>query len=67
MKVQKIAFEQPTFKFNFCSDSTHRTLRSPSTHSQGPCKWLKHDLEVPWVKLDQALQLKVGCLNFSPV
>ena len=27
----------------------------------------KHDLEVPWVKLKQILQLQAGCFNFGPV
>ena len=47
--------------------STHRTPKSTSTHSQGSCAWLKHDLEVLWVTLKQILQLKVGCSNFGPL
>ena len=60
-------FGQPTFKCNICSDSIHRTPRSASTRSQGSCEWFKHNCEVPWVKLEQILQLKVGCPNFGPV
>ena len=59
--------EQPTLKCNFCSYSTHRNPRSASNHSQGSCKWFKHDLEVMAVKLEKILQLKVGCSNLSPV
>ena len=50
--------------YPICSDSSRRTPKSPSTHSQGSCDWFKHDW---WVKLEQILQLKVRCLNFSPV
>ena len=60
-------FGQPTFNCNISSDSTHRTPRSASTHSQGSCEWFKHNCEVLWVKLEQILQLKVGCPNFDPV
>ena len=52
---------------DICSDSTHKTPRSASTHSQGSCEWFKHNCEVLWVKLEQILQLKVECPNFGPV
>ena len=36
----------------FCSFAHgHGTSRSWSTHSQGPCEWVDHDLEDLWVKL----------------
>ena len=59
-------FGQPTFKCNIGSGSIHRAPRSASTHSQGSCEWFKHDCEFFLVKLEQILQLKVGCLNFGP-
>ena len=34
-------------------------------HSQGFCEWFKHNFEVPWVKLEQILQLKVWCSNYG--
>ena len=60
-----LKFKQPTFCLG--AYSTYRTPKSASTHSQGSCAWLKHDLEVLWVTLKQILQLKVGCSNFGPV
>ena len=38
--------EQPTFKCNVCFNSTHRTSRSQSTHSQDKCEWFGHDFQV---------------------
>ena len=48
-------------------NSTHRTSRSQSNHSQEPCEWFGHDLQVLFVKLEQILHLKVDCLDFGPV
>ena len=50
-----------------CSDSTHITPRSAITHFQGSCEWFKHDCRVLRVSLEQILQLKAGCPNFSSV
>ena len=60
-------FEQLTFKCNICFNSTHRTSRSQSTHSQVPYEWFGHDLQVLLVKLEQRLHLKVDCSDFGPV
>ena len=59
--------EQPTFKCNISFNSTHRTSRSQSTHSQEPCEWSGHDLQVLLIKLEQILHLKVDCSDFGPV
>ena len=59
--------EQSTFKCNISFNSTHRTSRSQSTHSQDPCEWFGHDLQVLLVKLEQILHLKVDCSDFCPV
>ena len=53
------------FQMQYLSDSTHRTPRSGSTHSQGSCEWFMHDCEALWGKLEQILQLKVGCPNWT--
>ena len=50
-----------------CFNSTHRTSRSQSTHSQEPCEWFGHDLQVLLVKLEQILHLKVDCSDFDSV
>ena len=53
---------------NLDRETTFLTLpRSASTNSQGSCEWFKQDCEVFWVKLEQILQLKVGCPNLGPV
>ena len=59
--------ERPTFKYNICFNSTHRTSRSQSNHSQEPCEWFGHDLQVLFVKLEQILHLKVDRSDFGPV
>ena len=38
-----------------------------ATDSQASCEYFKHDFEVLWVRLEQILQLEVGCLNFGSV
>ena len=57
--------EQPTFKCNICFNSTHRTSRSQSNHSQELCEWFGHDLQVLFVKLEQISHLKVDCSDFG--
>ena len=61
--------EQSTFEYNICFDSTHRTSRSQSNHSQEPCEWFGHDLQVLFIKLEHKLHLKVevDCSDFGPV
>ena len=44
-----------------------RTNICPDTHSQEPCEWFGHDLQVLLAKLDQILHLKVDCSDFGPV
>ena len=46
-------------------NSTYRTLRSQSNHSQEPCEWFDHDLQVLFINLEQILYLKVDCLDFG--
>ena len=38
-----------------------------SIHSQEPCEWFGHDLQVLVVKLEPILQLKVDCSDLGPV
>ena len=64
--------EQPTFKCNICFNFTHRTSRirsqsTESTHSEEPCEWFRHNLQVLLVKFGQILHLKVDCTDFGPV
>ena len=57
--------EQPTFKCKICLNSTNRTSRSQLNHSQKPCEWFGHNLQVLLVKLEQILRLKVDCSDFA--
>ena len=59
--------EQPTLKCNICFNFAHRTSGSQSTHSQEPCEWFAHDLQVLLVKLEQMLHLEVDSVDFGPV
>ena len=59
------------FGSGLCSGSTRVSacslVRGSAWGSQRSCEWFKHNCEILWAKLEQILQLKVGCPNFSPV
>ena len=50
--------------YPICFNSTHRTSGSQSTHSQEPCQWFAHDLQVRLL-LSLGLLLFLGELAFN--
>ena len=55
------------FQVQYLLQFSHGTSRSQSTHSQEPCEWFGHDIQVLLVKFEQILHLKVDCSDFGPV
>ena len=49
------------------SPSTLHIEPQDHNHSQEPCEWFGHDIQVLLVKLEQILHLKVDCSDFGPV